>query len=130
MFCQKCGKDNSDDAAFCNSCGASLTKKSAPNSAYIQLKQNEIRLLQEKFNSDSSNIGPNIMVIVIVVLEWCNFVFVPASDLRLRSWILVVTLLLFCIWLFWRFYSKPKAAKKTEIQLYAAKAELERMKNA
>jgi|GEM_PF-4385190 len=36
MFCQKCGKENSDDATFCNSCGASLTKKStltdaAPN---------------------------------------------------------------------------------------------------
>jgi hypothetical protein len=24
MFCQKCGKENADDAAFCNSCGANL----------------------------------------------------------------------------------------------------------
>lgn len=28
MFCQKCGADNKDDAALCNSCGANLNEQS------------------------------------------------------------------------------------------------------
>ncbi|SHM75260.1 zinc-ribbon domain-containing protein [Ruminococcus flavefaciens] len=31
MFCRYCGKENSDDANFCNSCGKSLSGKSTPN---------------------------------------------------------------------------------------------------
>ena len=30
MFCQKCGKENSNDAAFCNSCGADLRRAPIP----------------------------------------------------------------------------------------------------
>ncbi|MCR4793594.1 MAG: zinc-ribbon domain-containing protein [Ruminococcus sp.] len=31
MFCRYCGKENSDDANFCNSCGKSLSGESTPN---------------------------------------------------------------------------------------------------
>ena len=123
MFCQKCGKENSDGAAFCNSCGVSFTKKSVPNTAYLQTKENEIRLLQEKFNRESSNIWP-------IVLGFTG-AFIGGCVMALTSPLIG----LFVVGTFvaganaWR-SSKSEAAKKTKIKLNAAKAELETMENA
>src|SRR5208283_5410117 len=115
MFCQKCGKENSDDAAFFNSCGANLTKKSALNTAYINSKENEIRLLQEKFGNETLQKGPTILVFVIIILYLC-FWFISGSPTNTGLAIVVV---LFSISIYWR-YSMSEAAKKTEIDLYAA----------
>jgi len=36
MFCQKCGKDNSDGTAFCTGCGNSLSGVAAPGYQQVQ----------------------------------------------------------------------------------------------
>ena len=38
MYCQKCGKENQDDAKFCQGCGVSLinTPSAAPSSGVVQ----------------------------------------------------------------------------------------------
>jgi len=124
MYCQKCGRENSDDAVFCNSCDASLTKKSTPNAAYIQLKQNEIRLLQETFNHENSYLWQDILKIVGVILA-VIFFFI-AGPLTIGCEMGISIFLIANGWIF----IKSKAAKKIEIELKAAKAELEKVKNA
>jgi hypothetical protein len=128
MFCQKCGKKNPDDATFCNSCGVNLTKKSPPTTAHnIQLKENEIRLLQKKFNDEASHIGPVILAIGGFI---AIAIFGYASTLSAGAGIGVVIGLgaLYRAWTWDN--AKSKTANETEIKLKAAKAELERMKNA
>ena len=143
MFCQKCGKENADDAAFCNSCGTSLNKPDIQkkirtckkcgkpilegvdfcpdcgrmaslgvtgNSADLQLKENEIRLLQEKFNNEASHTGPIVLAIVGVITA----IFIVGIILIIAAWA-------------WD-NSKSAAATDTEIKLNAAKAELQKMK--
>ncbi len=126
MFCQKCGKENSEDAAFCNSCGANLTKKSAPNAAYIQSKENEIRLLQEKFNRESSNTWP-----IVIAAAFVGGLIGGLIALLLGNSIIGIgsAIVFWVVANSWR-SSKAETAKKTEIELKVAKAELERMKNA
>jgi len=126
MFCQNCGKKNSDDAAFCNSCGANLTIKSAPNVVYLQSKENEIRLLQEKFNRDSSNIWPIVIIAVIIGGFMGGLVAVLSGNSIIG---MGVTVVFIGVTNFWR-TSKSEAAKETEIELNAANAELEKMRNA
>ncbi len=129
MFCQKCGKENSDDATFCNACGANLTKKSTPITvniqvaSYIPLKENEIRLLQEKLNNEVSNIGPIILGLMGGIIGGVLVVMVGTVIGTAGG------LFFFGIAYSW-YNSKVEAAKNTEIELSAAKAELAKMKNA
>jgi uncharacterized membrane protein YvbJ len=109
MFCQKCGAENDNNAAFCNSCGTSLTKISTPSNADIQLKENEIRLLQEKFDNEASHAGPIVLAIVGVITA----IFIVGVILIIAAW--------------WWDNSKSAAATETEIKLNAAKAELAKM---
>ena len=110
MFCENCGKEYSDDVIFCNSCGANLKRKLTPIAADIQLKENEIRLLQEKFNNEASHVGPIILAIIGLITA-----------------IFLVGIILIIVAYAWD-SSKSAAATETEIRLNAAKAELERMK--
>jgi|SRR5208337_3830762 len=91
----------------------------------IQLKQNEIRLLQEKFNNENSRTGPYLLGIVglitgiiIASTGGVSIALGPGAFYcfyySANSWI----------------KSKSETAKKIEIQLKTAKAELEKMKNA
>jgi hypothetical protein len=147
MFCQNCGKENSDGATFCNSCGANLTKKSTPTTGYcspwsspecrvnltkkstqtaadIQLKENEIRLLQEKFNSEASHIGPSVYAIagfIVIVIGYEIFSITGGGPV----FIVVGLGLIYKAWVWDN--SKSAAATETEIKLKAAKAELKEM---
>jgi len=126
MFCQKCGKENSDDAAFCNSCGANLTKKSALNAAYIHSKENEIRLLAEKFNHETSSTWPSAIGIALIGGLIGGLVGFLLGNQIIGIGIGVGFLYAANSWR----SSKSNAARKTEIELKAAKSELEKMKNA
>jgi uncharacterized membrane protein YvbJ len=112
MFCPKCGTENKDGAAFCNSCGANLIGNSIPTSADIRLKENEIRLLQEKFDNEASHVGP----IVLAIVGMITAIFLVGIVLIIAAWA-------------WD-NSKSAAATETEIKLNAAKAELEKMKQS
>ncbi len=110
MFCQKCGIENSDNATFCNSCGINLTKKSTITQSDILLKENEIRLLQEKFKNEASHIGPIILTIIGLVTA-----------------IFIIGIVFIIIAYAWD-SSRSSAATATEIMLNSAKSELEKMK--
>ena len=129
MFCQKCGKENSDDAIFCNSCGLNFTKKSTSTAAatYIQLKENEIRLLQEKFKNETLTTGPLILKILGGLFILLGVFTGYRSEMG--SFEYIFGGVIFLVAFYWS-HSKSAAANETEIKLYAAKAELEKMKNA
>jgi uncharacterized membrane protein YvbJ len=114
MFCQKCGKESADGAAFCDSCGASLTQKSTTTAADIQLKENEIRLLQEKFDNESSHLGPLVIAVVGVICCITIVGLIIGIPLIIVAW--------------WWDNTKSAAATETEIKLNAAKAEVAKMK--
>jgi len=125
MFCQKCGKENSDDAAFCNKCGTNLMKNSTPPAEYLHLKENEVRLLQEKFNRDVSTWPIVIIAVFIGGLMGGLVAFISGNSIigiGVAAGFLVVTNS-------WR-TSKSEEAKRTGIELNAAKTELEKMKSA
>jgi len=126
MFCQKCGKENSDDAAFCNSCGTNLTKKSAPNAEYLQSKENEVRLLQEKFNRETSHTWPIVIAAAFVGGLIGGLVALLLGNSTIGVGVAVGVLIVTNSWR----TSKSEEAKKTEVELNAAKAELEKMKSA
>jgi|SRR5208283_1045962 len=125
MFCQKCGKENSDAAAFCNSCGTNLTKKSTPSAEYLHLKENEVRLLQEKFNRDVSTWPIVIIAVFIGGLVGGLVAFLSGNSI-IGIGVAVVFLVVTNSWR----TSKSEEAKRTEIELNAAKTELEKMKSA
>ena len=114
MFCQKCGAENDNGAAFCNSCGTSLTRISTPSNADIQLKENEIRLLQEKFENEASHMGPLVVAVVGVLICLTIFGIIIGIPLIIAAW--------------WWDNSKSGAATETEIKLNTAKAELAKMR--
>jgi hypothetical protein len=128
MFCQNCGKKNPNGAAFCNYCGANLTKKSSPTIARnIQLKENEIRLLQKKFNDEASHREAVILAIggflAIVIFGYASTISAGAG--------IGVIVGLGALYQAWKLdNSRLKAANETEIKLKAAEAELEKMKHA
>lgn len=126
MFCQKCGKENSDDAAFCNSCGASLKIQSAPNAAYLQSKETEIRLLQEKFNHETSRTWPIVIIAVFIGGLVGGLVALLFGNSIIGIGVAVVFIVITNSWR----TSKSEAATKTEIELNSAKAELKKIKNA
>jgi hypothetical protein len=113
-----------------NSYGANLAKKPTPPIAdrqiatFILLKEHEIRLLQEKFSKENSHIGLDFLKIAGVILA---FFFWIAAGYGTPGF--VIGVLIFCSANIWT-YLKSEAAKKTEIKLNSAKAELEKMKNA
>jgi|SRR5208283_225954 len=60
MFCQKCGKENSDDATFCNSCGANLTKKLTSTDAALinrSMRNNRDAALRKLVQSKNNKAG-------------------------------------------------------------------------
>jgi|SRR5208283_4497363 len=61
MFCQKCGKENTDGAAFCNSCGAPIvTVGASPKNKVIQAK---IQTKREQVEG-ISQIGPILLCLL------------------------------------------------------------------
>ena len=115
MFCQKCGKENPDDAAFCNSCGVGLnqipgqTESSKHNKiidAKIATKEGEINTI--------SQIGPALVGIIGIIVGLLLFGFIGV--------IIGIILILFAIW----WYSKKEnAKKKLQSEIKELEAELE-----
>lgn len=63
MFCQKCGKENPDEAKFCNFCGASVASLvPSPISDERRIKLNkEITETKVKIKENESLLGPEIL---------------------------------------------------------------------
>lgn len=112
LKCGKCGFDNPDTKKFCSQCGSQFYNPvfTRVTQAEINLKTKEVQLLQEKFDNESSHLGPIILFIVGI----------------LTSIVLVGILIIFIAWMWDK--SRSASATETEIKLLAAKAELERIK--
>jgi uncharacterized membrane protein YvbJ len=101
MYCPKCGKDNSDNAAFCNSCGVSLERVSGQKTSS---KHNEIitaKIATKKGEIDNiSQVGP--VLTVIVGLIFC---------LLIVGVIIGIPMIIFAIW-----WSQTRENEKTKLR--------------
>ena len=69
MFCQKCGKENPDNAAFCNSCGSGLIPHQEPAAASTTAipKHNEIIKAKIRTREDQRKwywVGPLVLFLI------------------------------------------------------------------
>jgi uncharacterized membrane protein YvbJ len=111
MFCQKCGKENTDGAAFCNSCGALIvTVGASPKNKVIQAK---IQTKREQI-AGISQVGP-----VLVCLLGILFLFMGLFEGLV--FIVGIILLGFTIW--WS-SKRENEKKKLENEIKELQAEM------
>lgn len=60
MFCLKCGKEITDDSAFCNSCGAKIVYDDS-------LEQSQKDVQSHSINAKSNAVNP-VMIIVSIII--------------------------------------------------------------
>lgn len=118
MFCQKCGKENVDETAFCSSCGSALNQSMGS----ISLKQKEVIEAKIATKRDelefTGQTGPFIIIIVGVVGLILSFTLGSALLL-----IPILSIILIIVGLLWS-NSRAAADKKIKNEIKELKAEL------
>lgn len=114
MYCQKCGKENPDGAAFCNSCGASLQPTSQDSVLTEKERHNTVILAKIQTKKDEiariSYWGPGLVV--------CLGILGCISIIGIIPGLIIIG---FGIW--WN-YSRENAGKKLESEIKELEMEL------
>jgi uncharacterized membrane protein YvbJ len=113
MFCQKCGKENKEGAAFCNACGAPLipvitSSKDKVIQAKVKTKRDQIEGI--------SQTGPILACLVGLLFLFLGFLF--------NFLILIFGLILLGIAIWWS-SGRENERKKLENEIKELQAEME-----
>lgn len=127
MFCQKCGEENKDSAAFCNKCGTDLRMVIVfpePQSINSKLAADNILVkIQELEGQKKGHVGPLILVIIGLALFFIGtFPLLFGLDSAPHySSIGKLLMLIAIIWDVWRMHAATKL--ETEITMLRNKME-------
>lgn len=97
MFCEKCGAQNPDNAAYCRKCGAKLgTNRTAPATSTAKVSRNleqvprksprRRQLLHSTRKTQMGYLIPNLVVDILIDGGIAGFCFVQGAELYASFW--------------------------------------------